>query len=404
MKPDDKLDELAEICTSPEFDEKQKIKAINKIKKSKSKAVPHLIVILDHNNNGVSIRSAAAEALGEIGTVAIEAVPHLEEALLKEQHIMLRSAAEKALNKIEPQWWLSNAEMAGRAIPYFVNTLLDREVYERRVAANALDKIEAQHWPKSEFERGKIIDLLVIALVKALVNNEIDIRRTIAAVLDRIEPQWPQRETALRQMPVLVIAKTESNLEINSGATKFLNIIDPNAKKTVPYLVEARIDNQSESRRQLADTAFDALGKNDSQWLQSDATLSTMPTLIKALVNSEQDIRQAVEKLLIQIEPDWARKDIARGMVSYFIEALQTKDNEMSVRCAAVETLGKMGPAVGKDVVSVFQTIMQENKGKTSNLLYALESAWDKIDSSGEWRRQLWDNQESNPATAPWAQ
>jgi HEAT repeat protein len=418
---DKKLEKWVNICTSPECTKEEKIKAIKEITKLKSKAVPHLITSLTNKDNSghvrgaaaialgeigpsaavqplvtvlndkddsVHVRRAAAIALGEIGPSAASAVQPLV-TLMNDSESELSGAAKKALNKIDPQWWLQNSDMTRRAIPSLVKALLESDNEARRAAAVALEKIDPQQWPQNEIERRQIIHHLVMALVKALLNRSTDIRRTITAILDKVYPQWSQSETAIRHIPVLVKARGDSHFEVKNGAKKLLFQIDPAAEKTIPSIVEARIDSKSDIRRKLAADAFKVLDEFDPEWPHSDPAHRTIPSLIKALVNNDSSIRQIADELLKKIEPLWARGDAARGMVPYFVKVLRLESNKMDVRCAAAETLGKMGPAVGEDVIPHLMQTLKENKAKANRLLFAVEGAWNKIDPSGEWRKQL---------------
>ncbi|OAD20305.1 hypothetical protein THIOM_004006, partial [Candidatus Thiomargarita nelsonii] len=163
----------------------------------------------------------------------------------------------------------------------------DKEAHR---AAVALEKIDPQLWPQNETERNQIIHHLVMALVKALLKRNTNIRRTLTEILDKLYPQWLQSETAIRHIPVLVRARGESLFEISNGAKKLLDKIDPVYEKTIPSIVEARIDSKSDIRRKLAAEAFKVLEEFDPEWSDSDPAHSTIPSLIKALVDNERDI------------------------------------------------------------------------------------------------------------------
>ncbi len=413
---DKKLEKWGNICTSPDCTKEEKIQAIKEIKKfkSKSKAVPLLITTLKDNSG--QVRAAAAIVLGEMGETAASAIPSLLTVLNDKENSLhvrrtaaialgeigrtvavpflvtrldeseLSSAAKKALNKIDPQWWLQNSELSRRAIPLLVKALLesDKEAHD---AAVALQKIDPQLWPQNETERDQIIHHLVMALVKALLKSNTNIRRTLTEILDKLYPQWLQSETAIRHIPVLVRARGNSIFEISNGAKKLLDKIDPVDEKTIPSLVEARIDSKSAIRRKLAAEAFKVLEDFDPEWWESAPAHSTIPTLIQALVDNERDIRHIADELLMKIEPLWGRGEAGRRMVPYLVGVLRANTHKMDVRCAAAETLGKMGPIVAKDVVPQLILTLKENKGKANRLLFAVEGAWNKIDPSGEWQK-----------------
>ncbi len=432
------LEKLLNICTSPEYDNEQKIDATEKITKFNSQAVPYLITILGDKEIDRSVRTVAAKGLGKLGKNAVDALPYLEKSLSEENDLKLRRAAAMtlgeigasaatvipslltlladndlhlnrvavaSLNKIDPKW-LQNTKETSSAIPFFVKELLNSDTNARQTAAAFLENLEPQQWEQAEKAPEKIISFLVIAFVKALIHSDTTVRHMTSALLDKLDPQWAQSETARRQIPILVKAKTDSRLEVSSGAAKLLSQIDPAAEKTVPSIVEARLDEGSDSRRQLAAEALKVLDKTDPNWSHIDAARCTISDLIKARVNNESDIRQVADELLTLIEPSWARGKEARNLIPYLVKVLRKKSLDISIRSAAAETLGKMGSPVGEEIVPHFRAVLEENKGLQNSLMFAIESAWDGIDPSGGWRKEMWEVLgEVNPDQeniAPW--
>jgi HEAT repeat protein len=76
------------------------------------------------------VRISAADALGQIGPEAKEAVPALI-AALKDQEVDVRSSAAYALGRIGPD-----------AVPALIAALKDHNVFVRSSAADALRKID----------------------------------------------------------------------------------------------------------------------------------------------------------------------------------------------------------------------------------------------------------------------
>jgi len=443
------LNKWLDITASTEFAESEKLAAIDKLIASKSQsvatllsilkdknktnhtirraviegfgkigspaveAVPQLITELSNENNSMPIRRVVAGAIGSIGKAATDAVPELVKTLNQDDPEISHAAAD-ALNQIDPQW-PQNETIQGQvlqAIPFFVKMLAEQDSNAGRFAANILDQTDPDKWPQSETElRQKIVPLLVVAFIKTLVNHETDVHGTIGKILDKIAPEWPQSETARRLIPVLVKAQRDNRSLVKNLAAKTLKTIDPTDKKTIPAIVEARIDSFSESRCKLATDTLKILNEINPHWEQSESARHSIPELIKARLNPVEEIREVAEKLLKKITPFWARGEAARGLIPYFIEVLRNSTNTIDARCRAVETLGEMGSAIKEDVTDHFRTLLETNKAISGRLFSSLESAWDKIDTTKEWRQDLWKlledvraAQQEAEAAAPWMQ
>ena len=93
-------------------------------------AVPHMVELLDENDWW--LRAAAADVLGDLGTIASDTVPHLTRALDDEAEWVRRNAVE-ALGNIGPT--------AAAAVPALSHRLRDSESWIRHNAALSLAKI-----------------------------------------------------------------------------------------------------------------------------------------------------------------------------------------------------------------------------------------------------------------------
>ncbi len=93
-------------------------------------AVPHMVELLDENDWW--LRAAAADVLGDLGTIAADTVPHLTRALDDEAEWVRRNAIE-ALGNIGPT--------AVAAVPALSRRLQDSESWIRHNAALSLAKI-----------------------------------------------------------------------------------------------------------------------------------------------------------------------------------------------------------------------------------------------------------------------
>jgi len=167
-------------------------------------------------------------------------------------------------------------------------------------------------------------------------------------------------------------------------------------------------DNYSDVRK----AAADALEKIDPQWRQSKAAHSAIPNLVKALVNSDSDVRKiAATEALGEIGPT------AVKAVPHLLNALRNIHNNSYVREAAAKALGKIGPAavkavpylvnalgnrkicetaaeaLGKIGPAAIKAVPHLVKALVDNNDYpdicgAIKESLDKIDPTGEWRKQ----------------
>jgi HEAT repeat protein len=440
------VDELVELCLSPNLSEQDKKIAIQALTKHASQAVHPLINALDNKNS--DNRRIAIEILGEIGEEASDAVPKLVKALV-DGNSGVRSAASVALNeRIDPQWSQNDniidvipfiekklleadslirraaAETLGeigqsaiKTIPSLVKSLVDTSNEVRRAADNALKKIDAQWW-KNKFAQNATTPLVkavdnysnvsrcaaaaitlekldpqwlssdsasqaLPCLVKALATSyNAEISRAIAVTLEKINPKWSQSEGAFRAIPYFVIALADSRESIHDIATEALHKIDPNAEKTVPSLVKARLGGNHELQ-EIAKESFNALNKVYPKWSENPATIRTIPHLVLALIHKKKDIRTAANEVLTQIDLHWGHLKAAHRVIPNLVKTLGQNDNE--IRCCAIEALGKMGAAAA---VTVPYLIKAQKEINNEQVHWAIQSSLNQIDPEGKYRKQ----------------
>ena len=134
-----------------------------------------VVAIADENDH---VRSAAAEAFGNIGAQAWEFVPVLIQTLeTGEAHV--RAPAARALGNIGPG--------AEDAIPALIQALKDQDLYVRRAAAEALGNIGAR------------TDQVVPALIQTL-NDEWHASQAAVDALGNIGPDGMEAVPALIQV------------------------------------------------------------------------------------------------------------------------------------------------------------------------------------------------------------
>ncbi len=443
------VEELVEICLSPEYSEKDKRIAVQALIKRSSQAVHPMMNALD--NKSSDNRRIAIEVLGEIGEGALDAVPKLVKALV-DGNSGVRWAAGVALNeRIDPQWpqnkniidvipdiekALLEADIhirraavdtlrkigpsAMSALPSLVKSLVDISSDVRNAADNALKKIDPQWW-KNQAARNATTPLVkavdnyshvsrcaaaaitleklepqwlatesasqaVPCLVKALATSyNAEIGRAIIVTLEKINPKWPQSEGAFRAIPYLVIALADSRESIRSIATEALQKIDPNAEKTVPSLVKARLGGNNE-HREIAKEGFNALNKVYPKWSENPATIRTIPHLVLALIHKKKDIRTAANEVLTQIDLHWGHLKAAHRVIPNLVKALdKNNNNDNEIRCSAIEALGKMGTAAA---VTVPYLIKAQREINDEQVHWAIQTSLNQIDPEGKYRKQ----------------
>jgi HEAT repeat protein len=185
-------------------------------------------------------RSEAAQAIGEIGPAAEEAVPHLAKAL-GNRDSKLRTEAAHALKRIDSQW--QQYPSVQEIIPVFVKALSDTTaVPDCNMPAEALKEIG----PAS-----------VRYLAEALADSNKDIVNSAAKFLEEKYPDWTRSEGAREAVPKLAESLTDSQWFVRHAAAEVLGKIGPGAIKAVPYLVKMLADKNKAVR----DISKEALNK-----------------------------------------------------------------------------------------------------------------------------------------------
>ena len=439
------VDELVELCFSPEYSEKDKRIAIQALIKHASQAVLPLINGLDSKKSDT--RRIAIEILGEIGEEASDAVPKILLRLV-DSNSGVRWAAGVALNeRIDPQWaqnekiidvipeiekGLSEADShirraaadtlgkigpsAMSTLPTLVKSLVDISSDVRRATEDALKKVDPQWWKNLTAKKAttsliKAVDnyshvsrcaaaaitleklepkwlssesasQAMPCLIKALATSyNSEVGHAIVSTLEKINPKWPQSEGAVRAIPYLVIALADSRDSVSSIAKEALQKIDPNAEKTVPSLVKARLGANHE-HREIAKESFNALNKVYPKWSENPATIRTIPHLVVALIHKKKDIRIAASEVLDQIDPQWGNLKAAHRVIPNLVKTLGQNDNE--IRCSAIDALGKMGNAAAKTVPYLIKAQKQIND---EQVRWAIQSSLNQIDPEGKYRK-----------------
>lgn len=153
-----------------------------------------------------AVRRGAAEALGQAGPAAQQAIPELQAALTDEDGGVRRAAAD-ALDRIGPD--------AVAAVPALIDALKDKDPEVRSQAALALSDIVPDH------------ERVAPPLILALKDPDRNVRKTVVVALGRLGPK--NRDVVVGALTNLLKAKDE-HPEVRSLAQETLQKIDPNAR------------------------------------------------------------------------------------------------------------------------------------------------------------------------------
>lgn len=245
-------------------------------------AVPALVAAM--KDRDVSVASAAAAALGEVGRYSKEAVKALSDAVSKGRDVHVRTAAAEALGKIGPA-----AAKAARAL---VAALTDEEPDLRREAALALGRL------------GMEVEKLAVSPLEGRLDDEPRIRAAAAISLARLG-----RGGEARVVEVLRAAVPEASklpIEVRHEACEALALAGPAARAAAGALIgvvreETRIHpampypeqrrEQHHALRRAAAKALGALGD---------------PEALPALREAEQEpaLAEAARAAIAQLEGD----------------------------------------------------------------------------------------------------
>ncbi|MBC8235964.1 HEAT repeat domain-containing protein, partial [bacterium] len=367
------------------------------ILKSEEQDIEYLIEQL--GGEDVSARLQAAEALGEIGSTAQDAVPALIEVLRDEGYNYLFKSFQAEAARRKAAWALGQIGESAKTV--LVTALKSESDLIRVGAAYALYQIDESKlsmvmpvlieglnddedvasdaaWALGEI--GAAAKDATPTLIEALKNPSPNVRRSATSALSAIGTsavpsltQTLEKEDSLLRigsaytlyqidesklnmvMPILIEGLSDENEEIRSQSAWMLSQIGAAAKDAVPALVEALTDKHEEVRT-IAVEALGAIGdaaavpaligalKDEVLNIRGSAIGALIqigkpaaPLLAQAFSNEDNQVRIGVAAPLAQADPTKA------GMViPVLIEGLSDEDS--SVRLIAASILGEMGP------------------------------------------------------------
>ncbi|QTA83123.1 HEAT repeat domain-containing protein [Desulfonema limicola] len=435
------VEKLAHICESSQYPVDKRIEAIKgleKYGKAARPAIPCLIRNLAETSH--NLRYAASDALDKIDPLwpehqlAEKAVPALIKALKSSDKSVCISVI-KTLGKI--------GEPAQNAVLGLISMLSNEHGDIRLISAEAIKGIGHPAIP-----------MIIRGLIREKDNSDIMI-----SILEEIDPDWQENEDAVREINRIAEIMAGSSGPEQISAALALEKIKPKSETLVPHLLKVLNDNAvrinavrilgyiGENAKQaagklvylLADSdekfrhiALETLEKIHPQWQNSDAAVkaavefieslvqgaesefqepekalaaignTTIPHLIKALVNTDKNLQNTAKQTLKNINPAWPKTDEALTMVPWLSKALSHEN--WYIRISAANVLGTMGTGAIKASAFLVRGLADTNK----NVRSAFKKALDRVmvrneallnndnDNSNEKTDSYWPAIESN--------
>lgn len=224
-------------------------------------------------------RQASIEALGNIGAVALEAVPHL--IIILATRNPMRQFVAVALGNI------------GVVYKNFISAYVEA-LSSRRCLTDDLRKI------------GLLWQPAILALVKTVVDNQAETRQVATSALEKIAPNWVKLPAVQSLIADLVYNLTDSDWHVRQATCALLFKINRN-------------------------------------WTQSPAAKSRIKPLIDFLLSDDKDIRQSTVETLNQISDTWNQDSASLEILSESIKLLSDPHADINVQLIAIERLGYLG-------------------------------------------------------------
>jgi HEAT repeat protein len=414
------VEDLMMIWTSHEYPTRERVLAVKKLEQFSYLSdftMPYLVKSLSETNKAV--RNEVAEALKKMDAewmkseVVKKEISHLLNLLEKEDK-SIRTAAVEALGEI--------GAGAVKAVPDLINLLKKNDM-----TASVAQTL------------GKIGQAAIPELIKVLTHDNDEVRESVVQVLEKIDPRWFQNDAARREIGFFIKHLSDDSLTARISAVRVLGEFGSAAEAAVPMLVRLLADRDArktavkslgkigngataaiaplivmlaDSDEELRSSAVKALDKIAPNWRQSESALNAVPEFMKAVGSKEasayespeealcligsaaihkltealaeknKDIVSIAAKTLKKINPEWFRDKNAALAVPRLATALS--DSEWYVRAAAAQVLGKIGPAAMKAVPNLVKTLADTNKNVREAAKKALEMVTVKHTESEE--------------------
>ncbi len=390
------VDELGKIFSSPEYPAEERMLALKEIETFGSfadSAIPYLVKALADSSD--EIRNAAGKVLTELdpewhkNEAALNAISELSKGLAsKESSAKIAAAnalgefgagAKEVISRLvslldydDKDVQIACADALGKigyeaeeAVPALVNLLFSNDEAVQASAAEALGSIGQT--------------AAIPHLVKLLSNEDKGIRNTAVETLDKIDPEWHQSEIANEAVTEFVKVLKEGLAPERIAAAEVLGVMGKASNQAIPELIRMMIDSDGNVRN----AAGEALEKIDPQWQQNENVKNAIPEFVKALIESEKEIRQAAGEALKKIDPKWRQSEEARKALPHFVKTLGHNLN--TLRMAAAEAIGEFGHAALKTIPYLVKTLADKDgdvRNAVAKSLEKIDPKWQQSESS----------------------
>ena len=330
-------------------------RAFGRLGKNAKEAVLRLIELLRSQESEFYVRQNAAYALGRIGEPAKEAVPDLLHLMNSHDEVEVRTAAMRSL----AQLWVHAREAEPQLPMEFIGLLSSDEWEVRAAVIHALVQLETYSsesalWPAEKIvqmlrdnSRGvrdaarfaiealqTNVDGIVTELVKLLADREAD-SRARAAAADSLGSLGGQAREAL---PVLVEVISESDQLVRAAAVDSLIRFEGLARTAVPELFRL-LEHRETSIRNSAVRAIIELGEHDEK---------AIPQLVRLMSHAEWHVRESAARTLENLSGHLKVGGVE--LATELNRLMRDRASQQSVRAAAANLLGELGPYAKKAV------------------------------------------------------
>ena len=278
-------------------------------------AVPRLIKALNHDRKHV--RFFAASILGNIGEPAEAAVPALVQTLEQKDFKIYQNPDLP----LEFHWVVTMAlgKIGGPAIPVLIQLLEDKKGKIRARSHTAFELNLRAHAAFALVEVDEPSDEIVDALIKALSDKDVQVRRSAASVF------W--RKPDKKAIPSLIKAIKDGDEQVRLYTVAALGMMEQAAQKAVPALAEGLTKKDFHTKYRVFDsfhievvktliaigpsaisTLIEALHHGDervcslaAEGLGRRKALTALPALIEVLNDESELVRNSSAEALRKI-------------------------------------------------------------------------------------------------------
>lgn len=300
---------LTEALKSPDrFVREDAARELERLGPEARAAIPALIEAL--NDEDIDVRRYAVSALGYIGQEANAAVPKLT-GFLKDADPRIRSSAAYALGQMGLR--------AESAVPDLIAALKDSDSRVRRDAVTSLGRIY------NLTTKGPEVRGVVLALIEALGDEDLEVRVSAASALGGIGPE------ARAGVPALVKLLNDPSEAVRIQAANVLASFAGlgelgSETRDATYSLVVLLKDKSPSMRSSAANAIGAIGPE---------ARTAIPNLMALLKDENPEVRRAAAFALAMMRQE------AKAAIPSLLSLLN--DEEAQVNFGAISALGNIG-------------------------------------------------------------